>query len=245
MFNVANTSWKPSPMFFNRPLIALMEYHQVDPKRIFELQNKAVKDVERVRSSLSEAAFLFNQHGLGASFKLPTLFTNLFYLLNLNCDQDSALQGSSYRHEVIEAAVNNACTYVLREIKYRAHVPVLGSYTLIGVSDEWDCLEEGEIFATVLDPRDGVMKPIEGDVLITRSPQIHPGDIQMVKAVRRKELEHLTNVVVFSCRGDRSLPSCLGGGDLDGDIFNLVLDVSGLLTRAHLKLRMTFSKSPS
>jgi RNA-dependent RNA polymerase len=26
-------------------------------------------------------------------------------------------------------------------------------------------------------------------------------------------------------RGDRSLPSCLGGGDLDGDIYNLILNV--------------------
>ena len=26
-------------------------------------------------------------------------------------------------------------------------------------------------------------------------------------------------------RGNRSLPSCLGGGDLDGDIFNLILNV--------------------
>jgi hypothetical protein len=27
-------------------------------------------------------------------------------------------------------------------------------------------------------------------------------------------------------RGERALASCLGGGDLDGDIFNLILDVS-------------------
>src|SRR6267154_449588 len=27
-------------------------------------------------------------------------------------------------------------------------------------------------------------------------------------------------------RGQRALASCLGGGDLDGDIFNLILDVS-------------------
>ncbi len=27
-------------------------------------------------------------------------------------------------------------------------------------------------------------------------------------------------------RGSRSLPSCLGGGDLDGDIYNVILDVS-------------------
>jgi hypothetical protein len=92
------------------------------------------------------------------------------------------------------------------------------------VSDEWGCLKEGEIYATVHDARTSRYEAIEGQVLITRSPQIHVGDIQFVKAVRRPELAHLTNVVVFSCEGQRSLPSMLGGGDLDGDIYNLILD---------------------
>jgi len=69
-----------------------------------------------------------------------------------------------------------------------------------------------------------VNRAVTGRVLITRSPQIHPGDIQFVEAVRRPQLEHLRNVVVFACRGSRSLPSKLGGGDLDGDIYNLILD---------------------
>jgi RNA-dependent RNA polymerase len=60
-------------------------------------------------------------------------------------------------------------------------------------------LREGEIFATVFDERTGLNKNITGDVAITRSPQIHPGDLQLVTAVRRPELEHLKNVVVFSC----------------------------------------------
>ena len=33
-------------------------------------------------------------------------------------------------------------------------------------------------------------------------------------------------------RGERSLPSCLGGGDLDGDDYNLILDVSLLFIKA-------------
>ncbi|KAK0434556.1 hypothetical protein EV421DRAFT_1839072, partial [Armillaria borealis] len=44
-------------------------------------------------------------------------------------------------------------------------------------------------------------------------------------AVRRPDLKHLINVVGFSCKGSRSLPSCLGGGNLDGDICNIILDV--------------------
>lgn len=37
-------------------------------------------------------------------------------------------------------------------------------------------------------------------------------------------LKNLTNCVVFNCKGDRPLPSQLAGGDLDGDIYCLILD---------------------
>jgi RNA-dependent RNA polymerase len=39
------------------------------------------------------------------------------------------------------------------------------------------------------------------------------------------ELFKLSTELTFIGRGDRALSSCLGGGDLDGDDFNLILDV--------------------
>lgn len=60
-------------------------------------------------------------------------------------------------------------------------------------------LSTGEIYATVVDENIGTYVPIVGRVLITRSPQIHPGDVQFVTAVRPPELSHLVNVVVFPC----------------------------------------------
>jgi RNA-dependent RNA polymerase len=93
-----------------------------------------------------------------------------------------------------------ARAHALREIKHRAHIPVPDSCTLLGVSDEWDCLQEGEIYATIFDEQTGVSQYITGRVLLTRSPQIHPGDLQFATAVRRPELSHLKNVIVFSCK---------------------------------------------
>ncbi|EGO19462.1 hypothetical protein SERLADRAFT_478899 [Serpula lacrymans var. lacrymans S7.9] len=166
---------------------------------------------------------MFQQHGFGNSFRLSSLFHNLATLLDLHIDDNS--QGSVvWSNDLVGNTLHCASTHALRELKYRAHIAVPGSYTLLGVSDEWGCLREGEIYATVQDERTGLYKPIEGPVVITRSPQVHPGDLQFVTAVRRPELSHLTNVVVFSCEGDRSLASCLAGGDLDGDDFNLILD---------------------
>jgi RNA-dependent RNA polymerase len=106
---------------------------------------------------------------------------------------------SLWTSKLIESSLQCVETYILRELKYRAHIAVPGSYTLLGVSDEWGCLREGEIYATVFNERTGFVQSITGNVAITRSPQIHPGDLQVVRAVQRPELEHLKNVVVFSC----------------------------------------------
>ncbi|KAG1828633.1 RdRP-domain-containing protein [Suillus variegatus] len=212
-FDVQSTSAKPKAMFLNRPLIVLMEFLGVDTSRIVDLQDDAIAKAQSVRSSSLDASKVIQQHGLGASFHLPSLFRNLSTILQLDIgDTEEETSQSRWTSELIESTLHCVETHILRELKYRAHIEVPGSYTLLGVSDEWGCLREGEVYAAVYDERTGLNKQILGEAAITRSPQIHPGDLQVVTA----------NVVVFSC--DEHLQSCLGGGDLDGDDFNLILD---------------------
>lgn len=106
----------------------------------------------------------------------------------------------------------------LRDIKYRGRIPIKKGLTLIGVLDETKFLGEGEVFVHFQNDA-GKSMTIEGRVLITRSPVHHPGDVQMVNAVKvpaKSPLRLLQNCVVFSQQGDRPLPSMLAGGDLDG-----------------------------
>ncbi|KAJ7806145.1 RdRP-domain-containing protein [Mycena olivaceomarginata] len=222
--DIAATSSRPILAYLNRPLIALLEYHGTPPAAFMALQKLAIEEGQSIKGSLLSASRLFSLHGLGASFRLPSLFNNLHYQLKFEIGEWSNGSPDVFRHLLIKTALAYATTHILREIKHRAHIIIPGSYTLIGVSDEWDCLKEGEVFATVVDDRAGLNLAVTGRILITRSPQIHPGDVQFVTAVRKPQLAHLQNVVVFSCRGSRSLPSQLGGGDLDGDIYNLILD---------------------
>ncbi|KAJ7226071.1 RdRP-domain-containing protein [Mycena pura] len=221
--DIAATSARPILTYLNRPLIALLEHHGTPKEAFVTLQEAAIDEVHRMKDSLLQASKVFSQHGLGASFRLPSLFNHLYYQLNLEI-RGAWSNPDGFQHRLIKTAVAFATMHILREIKHRAHILIPGSYTLIGVADEWGCLEEGEIYATVVDHRAGINEAVTGRVLITRSPQIHPGDAQFVTAVRKPQLEHLTNVVVFSCKGPRSLPSQLGGGDLDGDIYNLILN---------------------
>ena len=70
--------------------------------------------------------------------------------------------------------------------------------------DETGILNDGEIYCTIT--KDGKKNAIVGNVVITRSPALHPGDITCVEAVAVPEnspLCHLHNVVVFSSRGPR------------------------------------------
>ncbi|KAF8845474.1 RdRP-domain-containing protein [Paxillus ammoniavirescens] len=222
-FDIQSTSTRPKAMFLNRPLIVVMEYLGVSVDRVIELQDRSISEAQSIRSSFKDASKVLQQHGLGTSFHLPSLFRNMSTILSLKIGDETNDDTYLY-NDLVAKSLHCAETHMLRELKYRAHIAVPGSFTLLGVSDEWDCLGENEIYATVQDEKTGLYQEITGKVAITRSPQIHPGDVQVVTAVRRPELEHLTNVVVFSCRGDRALSSCLGGGDLDGDDFNLILD---------------------
>jgi hypothetical protein len=196
--DIAATSSRPILAYLNRPLIALLEYHGTPPDAFMALQKLAIDEGQSIKNSLLQASKICSQHGLGASFRLPSLFNNLYYLLKFEIGERS--DPEVFRHELIKTSLAYATTHILRDIKHRAHILIPGSYTLIGVSDEWDCLEEGEVYATVVDDRTGLNMPITGRILITRSPQIHPGDVQFVTAVRRPQLEHLKNVVVFACK---------------------------------------------
>ena len=205
--DIQSTSSRPKPMFLNRPLIMLLEHLGVVPDVIIDLQSTSIREVQAMQTSLSQATKVFLQHNLGASYHLPSLFNNIFKYLGLDIYDHP---NSRLHHHLVEEALYCAATHALREIKYRAHIVVPGSVTLIGVSDEYNCLAEGEIYATVYDESKEIEYSIEGRVLITRSPQVHPGDVQFVTAVCRPELNHLKNVVVFSCR-------CVSSPQQNGD----------------------------
>lgn len=68
----------------------------------------------------------------------------------------------------------------LRALKHKTRIPVEYGATLYGIMDETDTLEEDEIFC-IMDTKSWQRKVIIGDrLIITRSPALHPGDVQLV-----------------------------------------------------------------
>lgn len=194
---IARAFDRPTPYFLNRPLIMLLEGLGVKYSVFERYQRQAVKETKQARDSLGNAARgLFERYGLGAAFRLGSVLLNLE---KLGIDH---IPHSPFYAKMIDYGIN----HVLRDLKNHARIPIPGAWTLVGVADVHRYLAPNEIFACVK-PVNGHTIYLEGPVLISRSPIIHPGDAMVVHAIGRPPpgtcfyAEPLRNTVVFSIQG--------------------------------------------
>ena len=206
------------PFYLNAQIIKLLEDLGVAPGVFFQLQEEEVEDLRQaIRSQELTARFLEQSHIVAKSTQLPWLIRTL-----------GSLDMHYTRDDFLRRAIELAILVRLRDLKYRARIKVPKAVvTLYGIMDETGILNEGEIFCPVLNDHFHREIIIGQDVVITRSPALHPGDIQSVNAVdvpAGSPLRRLHNCVIFSQKGERDLPSMLSGGDLDDDLFNIIYD---------------------
>ena len=195
---IAQLFEEPSPFYLNRPMIMLLEGLGV-PRQVFQsLQDNETRAANTLMESLKNSGWLLDRYSLGNSFKLPFVIQNLH-----ECGVSmTSLDSDGFWSRMMSSARN----HILRELKYHARIPVSGGWTLVGVADVHGQLREGEIYACVR-AADGRDTYFEGPTLITRSPVIHPGDIQVVHAIGRPPESsdlakgQLKNCVVFSTQG--------------------------------------------
>lgn len=214
---VCGAAWRPYPMVLNRQFIKILEDLQVPVESFMTLQDEAVEKLRMMTTNTFNASLLLNDTQTSKAARLSS-FLEMLADIGLEYHDDSFLRG------VVEMAVITK----LREIKYRGRIPVKNGVTLYGIMDETGYLKEGQIYAVTQSLPDEPRKVITKDkVIITRSPALHPGDIRIVEAIDVPEdspLKYLRNCVVFSQHGNRDLPSQLSGGDLDGDLYNVIYE---------------------
>lgn len=213
---------KAMPLYLNRQMIKILEDMGVPHKWFLRLQNDALQRLRQIASSAFNMAYFLKHQAVGTSIKLHKLLLLTDRL------------GLDYRTEpFLRRAAEAVILRELRLLKYKARMLVPHGVTLYGVMDETGFLGPSQVYVT-FEAKQGSKpqrfeKPPETAVhlLVTRSPALHPGDIQWACNIVPPEghpLRDLTNCVVFSSRGRRDLPSQLSGGDLDGDIFNMIWD---------------------
>lgn len=107
----------------------------------------------------------------------------------------------------------------------RCRIMVPKSRLIFGVCDPYDVLREGQCFVRITHDDDGVARTITGtEVLVTRNPCLHPGDLQKFRAVNHPKLSDLVDCIVFPTKGRRPSADLMSGGDLDGDKFLVCWD---------------------
>ncbi|EPS45504.1 hypothetical protein H072_539 [Dactylellina haptotyla CBS 200.50] len=221
-FEICMSITKPLQLYLNRHLIKVLEDRGVPKENFIKLQNEALSDLREMTLSADHAAYFLQYQSRCIQAEIPFLIREL-YQQGWNYQEDKFLR------QVVEFSLLNT----LREMKYRARIPVQKGFTLIGILDETGYLDEGEIYCPI--KKEGEQRwALKGRVAICKSPSLHPGDVQVVKAIEvalNSPLRELTNCVVFSQRGNRDLPNMLSGGDLDGDLYHVWWDPRLMPTR--------------
>ena len=206
---------QPLPMYLNRQVIKILEDMGIPEIWFLDLQSQEVQRLRKITATATNAAKFLQSNLVGQHSHLSWFIKKLFSM-NLEFRSDRFLR------DVLELCV----MIQVRVMKYKARIPVPFGLTLYGIMDETNFLKEGQVFCTYTEG--GKKKQLIGQgMVITRAPALHPGDVQTADAVkvpRDSPLRSLTNCICFSQQGDRDLPSKLSGGDLDGDLYNIIWD---------------------
>lgn len=216
---------KPIPLVLNRQMIKILEDMGVKESWFFQVQNRELDRLRKIAAYVRNTVEFLKRQKVAEQINFSRLIRRLHKL------------GIDYKKDAFLCSVVE--TAILREVrllKHKARIPVEKGVTLFGIMDEFGFLEEDQVYVTFEKhklPRCRDVDICDKLVLITRSPALHPGDIQVRRAVippPHHPLRSLENCVVFSQKGQRDLPSQLSGGDLDGDIYNIIWDDDAVST---------------
>ncbi|XP_044723884.1 RNA dependent RNA polymerase domain-containing protein [Hirsutella rhossiliensis] len=218
---ICDVASKPLRLVLNRQLIKILEDMGTDNDWFKKLQNKALKMLRGVTHTAANTSTFLQYQDIGSALGFPSFIGQLDKM------------GIDYRRdEFLRSVVEHVVLRELRLLKHKARIPVNKGVTLFGVMDETGFLDEGEVYIAYdkTHAKSGYRMDaslVDGHIIVTRCPALHPGDVQWVK-MRTPPAGHtlrdLNNCIVFSQRGRRDLPSQLSGGDLDGDLYNVIWD---------------------
>ncbi|OQR78246.1 RNA-dependent RNA polymerase 2-like [Tropilaelaps mercedesae] len=198
----------PMVMFLNRPLISILEHHNIGVEVFLRLQLSMI--LQLADSLVCEGAAL---RTLTSFVRTPVPFAGL-----------AAAGWQLARDPFIIQVLYDLLKNALINLKDKANVaiPVNEGRNMLGIVDETGLLDYGQVFIqyTELPYNDAGQAPVrilEGDVVVTKCPCLHPGDVRRLRAVDIPALRHIRDCIVFPSRGKAPHPFEMSGSDLDGD----------------------------
>ncbi|THU96521.1 RdRP-domain-containing protein [Dendrothele bispora CBS 962.96] len=223
----------------NKALVTVLEDRGVSQDAFLELQSRVLAEIDNVDKSIADCHRFLRAHSLGrGGFDLARILEEL---KKFDCDfkekRTRTMIDNSFFKELRAVAKLHVA---VRDMRLKARIYLPDSYHLVGVADEGPVyrdagydniyiLPEAHIYACIQEKSNEDPDWLEGSCTISRSPITHPGDVQRVHAIGKPPegmrclFGHMKNVVVLPSVGRYSLASCLGGGDLDGDMFSVIM----------------------
>ncbi|PFH58837.1 hypothetical protein XA68_13165 [Ophiocordyceps unilateralis] len=229
--SICDVASRPLRLFLNRQVIKILEDMGTTDSWFTTLQSKALQMLRGVTATAANTSTFLRYQSIGRPLGLPSFINQLDRM------------GIDYRRDVfLRSVVEHVVLRELRLLKHKARIPVDKGVALYGIMDETAFLDEDEVYVTFdkTYARSGWRidtSPENGPVIVTRSPALHPGDVRVVRMrtpPAGSPLLQLKNCIVFSQKGTRDLPSQLSGGDLDGDLFQVIWDLEALPTKMFL-----------
>ncbi|KAF2748788.1 RdRP-domain-containing protein [Sporormia fimetaria CBS 119925] len=216
---ICDAASKPIPMVLNRQLVKILEDMGLPAQWFLDQQSKALARLRLMTANIANTEHFLTRQHIGTNLAFPKLLRRLERI------------GLDYRRDrFLSLIVESSVLRELRLLKHKARIPIEHGISLFGIMDETGLLKEGEVFIT-FDDADYIADRYEDldhrRVLVTRAPALHPGDVQIAVNVvppPGHPLRRLRNCIIFSRWGSRDLPSCLSGGDLDGDVYGIIWD---------------------
>ncbi len=222
--------------FLNRQIIILLHSLGVTKSIFLNMLKKDISRYDYLLHDPNKALYdikLKNDYLKKCYYFTPSVENYIFNNMNISNDP------------ILCTIIKTIAISRVLDIKLKGKIMDKYSAVLIGVIDETDTLKEGEVYISIRQENYSAFKTsfnykenpisnaciIEGDVIITKNPCLHPGDIKILKAVNLNSsngsnqnnitnpLFHMINVIVFSSRGERPIQNEISGGDLDGDSY--------------------------
>ncbi|KAF8267893.1 RdRP-domain-containing protein [Lactarius quietus] len=244
-FEIARAFDCPNRVHLNRPAVMALEDLGVKKEAFIDLLDVEKAKIYMSSDSLENFTKELRDHGMGSQYHLVSILERLN---SLGLDFRNGVNKTAIGRLFFESLIRYTMNHSLREVKFKARIPVPQSFQLVGVADEGRAyineglkeedvytLKPGMIYACVQESAQEDPIFLKGACLISRGLVIHPGDVQRVYAVGEPPKDKicffrgLKNVVVLPAVGDRSLASCLAGGDLDGDTYDIYFANPALL----------------
>jgi len=210
---------KYCPFYLKPQVILLLSFLGIEDQVFLDIQQESIRDLLQNNVTVNLSRYLDNQ----------TPFSQADKLLKYCFDKEVNLESEPFLHGVSRVTMIRALMNVVDKKGIGPFVK--RGALLFGVLDEYDVLEEDEIYVGISlsngeDKSD--LEVIEGEVIITKTPCVYPGDIRKMKAVGKEKAQgrwhHILNCIVFPAKGKRPVTNMISGSDLDGDKFYVSWD---------------------